>query len=224
MKFRTRDAVAALLAIILTRLVWTDSTGPESLSVSTVLAFYYEARPVVTVEYAKTGEEIAADDDDDDDDDDDAYGGDDDKDDDDDDALKYGADGGGKTKTTNKKKKADGDASTIKRKIWTAPPVPFDVDGDGTVEGLIVPSIVSNETNAWGLKVLDLKPLHGRRGAAAELTAFPFYPNVMFTTEGVEADTGYVGSQQQQNSSSSSSRHLCRSKWHPVRYCFANLP
>jgi len=195
MKFRTRDAVAALLATILARLVWTDSTGPESLSVSTVLAFYYEARPVVTVEYAKTGEDI-------DDDDDDAYEDDDDRDDDDDDdddALKYGADGGGKTSKQKNKKKSDGDAaSTIKRKVRTAPPVPFDVDGDGTVEGLIVPAIISNETNAWGLKVLDLKPLHGRRGAAAELTAFPFYPSVMFTTEGVEVDTAYAGSHKQQ--------------------------
>ena len=51
MKFRTRDAAAALLSVILGKIAWTDSTGPESLTVSTVLSFYYEATPSVTVEH-----------------------------------------------------------------------------------------------------------------------------------------------------------------------------
>lgn len=170
MKFRTRDAAAALLSIILGKIAWTDSTGPEALSVSTVLAFYYEATPTVTIDHI-----VHEDDDvyDDMPDDDDEY-------EDDDDAIRR----------RNEQKFGDRRATGIaKREVRTAPPVPFDVDGDGTVEGLVVPAIVNNATRAWGLQVLDLKPLHGRHGAAAEMTAYPFYPSVMFTTDGVDAAT-----------------------------------
>lgn len=49
-----------------------------------------------------------------------------------------------------------------------AKPVPFDIDGDGIVEALVVPSLLSehvvmnnnNNSNEWIIKVLDLKPLH----------------------------------------------------------------
>jgi len=71
MKFRTRDAIAALLAVILGKIAWTDSTGPESLAVSTVLAFYYEATPSVTVEHEVHPDDDAYDDIDDAYDDDD---------------------------------------------------------------------------------------------------------------------------------------------------------
>ena len=170
MKFRSRDAAAALLSIILGKIAWTDSTGPEALSVSTVLAFYYEATPTVTVEHAVH-------------EDDDIYDDmpvDDDEYDDDDDAIR---------RRNDQKLGSDKATGIVKRQVRTAPPVPFDVDGDGTVEGLVVPAIVNNATQSWGLQVLDLKPLHGRHGAAAEMTAFPFYPNVMFTSDGVDAAT-----------------------------------
>ena len=173
MKFRTRDAAAALLSIILGKIAWTDSTGPEALSVSTVLAFYYEATPTVTVEHIVH-------------EDDDIY---DDMPVDDDDAIR------------RRNEKDLGSAKgpgIIKRQVRTAPPVPFDVDGDGTVEGLVVPAIVNNATQSWGLQVLDLKPLHGRHGAAAEMTAFPFYPNVMFTSDGVDAAANDEDAQAQQ--------------------------
>ena len=68
--------------------------------------------------------------------------------------------------------------------------VPLDVDGDGVSEAMVVPAIVRNGTGVgvgvgsvpdeWGLRVLDLKPMHVRRGAEAELAAFPFRPRAMF--------------------------------------------
>ena len=178
MKFRTRDAAAALLSVILGKIAWTDSTGPESLTVSTVLSFYYEATPSVTVEHDVHPDDDAYYDDDDDDvvDDDDAF-----NDEDDDAAIQR------RRNAKKKKREAGGDTHTVRHRVRTAPPVPLDVDGDGTVEGLVVPAVVDDATGAWGLKVLDLKPLHGRRGAAAELTAYPFHPAVMFTSPAVEA-------------------------------------
>jgi hypothetical protein len=202
MKFRPRDAAAALLSIVLAKVAWTDTAGPEALSVSAVLAFYYEAATTATVverrPVPRQGQGQADDDDDDAHDDfypdDDTYV-------DDDVAIQRR-----KVQQQQKKKQQLGEKATtppgvVQRQVRTAPPVPLDVDGDGTVEALVVPGVVRNGTvpataggepaaaPVWGLRVLDLKPLHGRRGAAAELTAFPFYPAVMFTSDGVGVAT-----------------------------------
>ena len=79
-----------------------------------------------------------------------------------------------------------------------AKPVPFDVDGDGRIEAIVVASKLeqSNPTGKeehtstrththsqaakWGLKVLDLKPLHPPNSLSEE--NLPFYPDVIFTT------------------------------------------
>jgi len=71
--------------------------------------------------------------------------------------------------------------------IHTAKPVPFDVDGDGIVEALIVPSVLTSDalgksikTHQWGLKVLDLRPLHNLKTRSNNE---PFYPNTLFSSK-----------------------------------------
>ncbi len=71
-----------------------------------------------------------------------------------------------------------------------AKPVPFDLDGDGCVEALVVASNIiigtgssgSSSTNHhhWGLKVLDLRPLHPSKSLTNE--NLPFYPKAIFQT------------------------------------------
>eukprot|EP00566_Odontella_aurita_P034454 CAMPEP_0113531380 /NCGR_PEP_ID=MMETSP0015_2-20120614/3465_1 /TAXON_ID=2838 /ORGANISM="Odontella" /LENGTH=43 /DNA_ID=CAMNT_0000430211 /DNA_START=326 /DNA_END=453 /DNA_ORIENTATION=- /assembly_acc=CAM_ASM_000160 len=39
-KLRNRDIGAAILAVALARMAWTDNFGPESLSATVNLAFY----------------------------------------------------------------------------------------------------------------------------------------------------------------------------------------
>ena len=144
MKYRHRDAVATVLAVILAHIAWTDSTGPESLKATSVLTFYSEATPFSMLRNSPT----------DDDDDDDGV--------------------------------------VVGRRTATARPVPFDVDGDGVVEAIVVPApnATSDPDGSWRLRVLDLTPAHDRRGGAAEATAFPFYPFALFESEPVRTLDG----------------------------------
>ena len=145
MKYRHRDAVATVLAVILAHIAWTDSTGPESLKATSVLTFYSEATPFSMLRNSPT----------DDDDDDDGV--------------------------------------VVGRRTATARPVPFDVDGDGVVEAIVVPApnATSDPDGSWRLRVLDLTPAHDRRGGAAEATAFPFYPYPLYYTAHVRAMAGH---------------------------------
>ena len=86
----------------------------------------------------------------------------------------------------------DDDGVVVGRRTATARPVPFDVDGDGVVEAIVVPApnATSDPDGSWRLRVLDLTPAHDRRGGAAEATAFPFYPFALFESEPVRTLDG----------------------------------
>ena len=86
--------------------------------------------------------------------------------------------------------------------ISIAKPVPFDVDGDGIIETIVVPSLIvdgetenesenknegptrehrnDDEDERWVLKVLDLKPLH------RDIKEKPIYPDVIFQSKTTE--------------------------------------
>ena len=77
------------------------------------------------------------------------------------------------------------DNGDLKQRYHVAKPVPFDLDGDGIVEGLVAVSNLNESTEGvygeprWGLKVLDLKPLH-RLGIDDIL---PLHPETIFTSK-----------------------------------------
>lgn len=59
-------------------------------------------------------------------------------------------------------------------------PVPFDVDGDGTVEALV--TMRPSRGNGWVLQLLDLKPLHSAYNSKTGLGA-PFQPKELLRSE-----------------------------------------
>jgi len=69
-----------------------------------------------------------------------------------------------------------------------AKPVPFDLDGDGIIEAIVVAcasNLKDSGSQEWGLKVLDLKPLHHEK--LHDASSAPFYPDAIFTTKGRDA-------------------------------------
>lgn len=81
-----------------------------------------------------------------------------------------------------------------------ARPVPFDVDGDGIIEAVVVPSYSrvlvgehvydTNTQEEWSLKVLDLRPLHSshpsfhknNHASTSHHTMLPIRPDIIFTS------------------------------------------
>mmetsp|Transcript_2476 Transcript_2476/g.3899 ORF Transcript_2476/g.3899 Transcript_2476/m.3899 type:complete len:912 (-) Transcript_2476:3688-6423(-) len=100
------------------------------------------------------------------------------------------------SETSQAEKKPSG--GNAKGRIKTALPVPLDLDGDGTVEAIVIPSVVGDNKKTedpsspdtsiskWGLKVLDLKPLHD---VTLDVVSYPFQPRTIFTA-GIDGPTG----------------------------------
>ena len=145
---RQRDVIAALAAILLSKLSYSYSRGSESLSATIDLSFFTDFKSHTTVTRINTS----------------TFGD------------------------------ADIATSTITYDYKIAKPVPFDLDGDGIVEAIVAATQFdepnsnrnneqkdendNNKSNSglsyrWGLKVLDLKPLHP--AASLNEDYLPFY-------------------------------------------------
>lgn len=88
--------------------------------------------------------------------------------------------------------------SNTARHYSVARPVPFDLDGDGIVEAIVVPlplsphahaqingesPSLSDSTTLWTLQVMDLKPLHATHDSYIDDEGLlPMYPNTIFTS------------------------------------------
>lgn len=152
--FRTRDVIAAILALLLSQLLHSYDHGSESLTAEINLAFYAQYKssvPPLASQLADNAGNNGSD--------------------------QYNYSG-----------------------IDIARPVPFDLDGDGLVEALVVPSLVSNSNlksstnnnrnrqggndrynnkNWWTLKVYDLNPFH----SSSQQSKSPLMnPNTIYET------------------------------------------
>ena len=156
---RKRDIFAAILALLLSQLIYKFDHGSESLNANVHLAFYTEYTTYTSINSIRT-----------------------------------------KTKTENHK--SDGDGHEEWKHLFDvdlARPVPFDVDGDGIVDALVVPFSRSSSNyyvetrkdqdlendHGWTLNLYNLKPFHSTSNYD-----HPIHLGAMFQTKNEKEGNG----------------------------------